>query len=329
MDAPDKPGPPDGPRRVDVTPRLDPVTSALRCPFCHDPVRLEVPTPWVACAACLARHHGSCWDESRRCGACGHGTRLRPDVKHRTWLRLLASAALGSLLTVLALTVTQRGRLRVTIDDGPIYPGERMDPSPAPLPVEPPPEPPPAQDAVDLSHVHVGQRYVYGMQNHMQQIWTVREVGPDFVKYEMRMIMGGNPLGDPVTQEWRYAAPYVQTTRAEQATLAKTTRERVTVSGIEFDCMVSEASGYRSWVTMTPGSATVWTFPGPVKTIQLSDGAVIIELTRIERGPERDAHGNGGTTSSGYRLSRDRTQVQDSTGAWVPYDPSFHGDLPD
>ena len=53
----------------------------------------------------------------------------------------------------------------------------------------------------------VGQRYVYQMQNDMQMIWTVKEVGPGLVKYDVSMIMGGNPIGDPTAQEWRYVAP--------------------------------------------------------------------------------------------------------------------------
>lgn len=38
--------------------------------------------------------------------------------------------------------------------------------------------------------------------------------------------------------------------------------------------------------------------------------------------------GNGGTTSSGYRLTGDRTMVDDGLGGWVPYNPMVHGDLP-
>lgn len=44
--------------------------SPVRCPFCHDDVRVGEQR-WVACAGCLARHHSSCWGEGGRCGACG------------------------------------------------------------------------------------------------------------------------------------------------------------------------------------------------------------------------------------------------------------------
>ena len=139
-------------------------------------------------------------------------------------------------------------------------------------------EPPPDL----LKHVKVGQRYTYEMQNNLKQVWIVKEVGANFVKYEVAMFMGGNPLGDPIAQEWKYVAPPAGArVEAPQADV-KTSREKVTLGGIEFDCMVSEASGYKSWVTMSPGSDLVWTFPGVLKTIQLSDGSVIMELTKIE-----------------------------------------------
>lgn len=148
----------------------------------------------------------------------------------------------------------------------------------------PPRKAPAADDGPDLGHVKVGQRYVYDLQNDLQQVWTVKEVGADFVKYEIALIMGGNPLGDPAAQEWRYVAPPAGQGRAAapQPPDVKVSRERVTVSGVELDCMVSEASGYKSWVAMSPGSDTVWTFPGVVKTVQLSDGSVIMELKEIE-----------------------------------------------
>ena len=51
--------------------------SPTRCPYCHDSVDLE--TPWVACRACLARHHGECWADVGVCAACGVATCLADD----------------------------------------------------------------------------------------------------------------------------------------------------------------------------------------------------------------------------------------------------------
>jgi TM2 domain-containing membrane protein YozV len=48
------------------------VAGGLRCPYCHDRV-VTARGGWVACAACLARHHAECWGESGACGACGDG----------------------------------------------------------------------------------------------------------------------------------------------------------------------------------------------------------------------------------------------------------------
>lgn len=52
---------------------------AMRCPFCHEDVHPEAHAvgACVACERCLARHHEACWDEARRCGACGGRRRLR------------------------------------------------------------------------------------------------------------------------------------------------------------------------------------------------------------------------------------------------------------
>ncbi len=44
-----------------------------RCPFCHDEV--EAPSS-VVCEGCLARHHGSCWEELGCCGSCRGEQRL-------------------------------------------------------------------------------------------------------------------------------------------------------------------------------------------------------------------------------------------------------------
>lgn len=45
--------------------------SLARCPYCHDALAPET-AGWVACRACLARHHQDCWKESLACGTCGH-----------------------------------------------------------------------------------------------------------------------------------------------------------------------------------------------------------------------------------------------------------------
>lgn len=62
-------------------PRDDVVVSASRCPFCHEAVKER---EWVACAACLARHHEGCWTESGRCATCRYETKLRPDETRRS-----------------------------------------------------------------------------------------------------------------------------------------------------------------------------------------------------------------------------------------------------
>ena len=52
-----------------------------------------------------------------------------------------------------------------------------------------------------------------------------------------------------------------------------------------------------------------------------------INAPPTDDGGSNGPRGNGGTTSGGYRLSGDRTMVNDN-GTWVPYNPSTHGTAP-
>jgi hypothetical protein len=78
-------------------PRDDITVGANRCPFCHEQVQAK---EWVACAACLARHHEACWAESGRCATCRYETKLRPDEKRASagpWI--VALFVIGFLLS--------------------------------------------------------------------------------------------------------------------------------------------------------------------------------------------------------------------------------------
>lgn len=47
----------------------------LRCPYCHAGLDLSRER-WVACAACLARHHRECFSAHEACGTCGESEAL-------------------------------------------------------------------------------------------------------------------------------------------------------------------------------------------------------------------------------------------------------------
>lgn len=146
---------------------------------------------------------------------------------------------------------------------------------------------PMATDA-DLSNVKVGQKYIYEMPNNMTATWEVTEVGKNMVKYKTTMMMdmgqGPQAVGEPTEQTWEYKVP--EKTEGGETTGEKPdiSREDVEVSGHKFDCMVveSEAGGVKtkSWMSMTPGSDTVTTFPGIIKS--MSDGKPSMTLTKIE-----------------------------------------------
>ncbi len=55
--------------------RLRVAQSAVRCPWCHADIAVSA-DDWVACRACMARHHAGCWDGYARCASCGAKDRL-------------------------------------------------------------------------------------------------------------------------------------------------------------------------------------------------------------------------------------------------------------
>lgn len=62
--------------------RVSVVGAPTRCPACALAVRPREET-WTACAACLTRHHASCWRARGACGACGDPTPLVPRRRAR------------------------------------------------------------------------------------------------------------------------------------------------------------------------------------------------------------------------------------------------------
>jgi len=59
-------------------PRVRSPQSPLRCPYCHEGLSLAA-DDWVACKACLGRHHSTCWREGGCCSACGGNEHLLGD----------------------------------------------------------------------------------------------------------------------------------------------------------------------------------------------------------------------------------------------------------
>jgi hypothetical protein len=105
-------------RPIDPPPRDDVLVALHRCPFCHDDVRADG-GGWVACAACLARHHEACWAEGGRCATCRHEVVLRSERKAPKASRAAAvTSALvaAGLAAVLAAGAVLYQRARVESD---------------------------------------------------------------------------------------------------------------------------------------------------------------------------------------------------------------------
>ncbi len=67
--APPEPDPPPE-IRDDLAREVHAEASPTRCPYCHERIELKEES-WLACEACLARHHEACWTEGGRCSSCG------------------------------------------------------------------------------------------------------------------------------------------------------------------------------------------------------------------------------------------------------------------
>lgn len=174
-------------------------------------------------------------------------------------------------------------------------PGTDTTPPAAGTDTTPPPADAPKTDApaekLDLAHVKAGQKYTYKMTNAgapaMEMVYIVKEVGPDFVKYQTQTLMdmgqGLNPVGDPTdAPEWKYTpAPATTTTQTTDAPKADIAYEEVTVSGIKFNAMVVTSGNTKSWMSMSgSGKSTIPTFPGVLKT--QTDGNTTMELVKVE-----------------------------------------------
>lgn len=104
--------------------------SLVRCPFCHDDVRVGEQR-WVACAGCLARHHAGCWGEAGRCSACGDAAALAGGRPSRLREALFALAVVGVLVGIgLVLAGLQALRLEIVADRE----LRRVEAAPAPPP---------------------------------------------------------------------------------------------------------------------------------------------------------------------------------------------------
>lgn len=101
---------------ADVPLRDDVKVATSRCPFCHLDVAVEQ-TGWRSCRRCQARHHGACWDEGKRCSACGEARFLTdgagPRDLDRWGLGVGAAAAIVVLLGTLASYQSRPSRLEL------------------------------------------------------------------------------------------------------------------------------------------------------------------------------------------------------------------------
>jgi hypothetical protein len=250
---------------------LDLAVQRPRCPFCHEPIELE--DTKQACVECMAWHHDACWSEHGRCATCQAvavaplATQARPKKKG-VGLKILA-VIVGMLTAFLLLGVMSWSRFAAAERFAMEAEAEAAE---APQAGE-------AEDAavaVGISHVKVGQRYHFHMNNigtELDQVWEVTAIGDDEIKYNLTTIMDGKALGNPTALTWAVPAPAVSTKLDPKGKPVEFKEETVTIAGREWNCYVIENNGYTSWCPKE-------SFPAVVRT--LKDGVFTSELTRIE-----------------------------------------------
>jgi hypothetical protein len=125
----------------------------------------------------------------------------------------------------------------------------------------------------DLSHVHVGQRWVFALENGMEMTYTVTEVGPDLVRYDQQTWMdvgGGLEPARPATSVEFHPTQYPVSSGVAR-------HESITVSGVTLDTVVVEEGGYTTWIAVSGDAVT---FPNRVRFAHGSD--VAFDLVRID-----------------------------------------------
>jgi hypothetical protein len=236
----------------------------MRCAYCHD----ELAGAARTCPGCATQLHPDC--AAALGGTCPTlGCPDAPVARPRKPYGPLVWLAALSLLGPLALLIVV-GLLAATHAEGPSrfpvqHEGVIFYTQAAPDPPRP------------LAHVKAGQRYVFALEGGVQEVWRVREVGPDRVAYTVHTYAPGHAGGDPRGQERMWYADAIAPMRRPEG--ATEWREGFTVSGVTFEAWVVEENGARVWVATTEGTRSQ-TFPGQLR--RSSGGTVHLELVRID-----------------------------------------------
>lgn len=283
--------------------RLEPAEAALSRVLAMDPGRARIWAERGALRLRLERPAEALEDAGQALG-------VSPDLALAHFVAGLAHAAQGEHAEALEAydraigasppypkAVYARGQARKALGDAEAAEADfaaalELDKEAA-LPWGQPPAPTLREGQADLSHVVVGQRYVYVMPNNMQSVWEVREVGENAVIYDTSILMdmgdGPQPVGEPMRQEWRFTPPAKGAPAANAGgPEVDLSRETLTISGIQFDCLVLSTEHGKSWVSMNKGSDSVYTFPGAIRVVG-ADGQQTMVLTEVitPKAPQR------------------------------------------
>jgi hypothetical protein len=139
----------------------------------------------------------------------------------------------------------------------------------------------------DISHVCVGQKYYFDLQNNMEIVYEVLAIEDGVITYCQVVNMNGQAVGDPTEMKWGEVASAEWADGGdspEAPEIELVDEDPIAVDGIEFEikCSRTDTNGVTSaaWLTYRNGAPT---FPGYVRVETVGTGfSSTIELTRIE-----------------------------------------------
>ena len=135
----------------------------------------------------------------------------------------------------------------------------------------------------DLSHVKVGQRYRFELEQSdtkMHMVWVVTAVAKFEVRYTVSVLKNGAVLSAPTETSWTVTPPSEHEHAAEPPTKTKpgvtTTFETLALAGRDWSCRVTTSGDVKTWTALANGAPT---FPPLLKqTTGLVVSSVLLEI---------------------------------------------------
>lgn len=139
----------------------------------------------------------------------------------------------------------------------------------------------------DLSHVKIGQRYTFALEQSdtkMHMVWVVTAVAAAKVTYTVSVLKNGSVLSPPAETSWAAVPAPPRHDHDDSSTPAKPTSEpgvttsfeTLTLAGRDWACRVTVSGDVKTWTALAGGAPT---FPPLLKqTTGLVVSSVLVEI---------------------------------------------------